>query len=393
MIIGFPRMDTIQGLKRDFPPVFVRSIMANNNVTVLLETDYGTDLGYTNKQYAGGKTQFANRGEVFSSSDLIIVLTAPSDSDIKKMKKGAILLSMLHYATHPKRNLIIKKAGVRAISLDSLTDGFGKRIVQDYQRTASHGVSEGYRILIKQKGKKWWYDPLREPIKIVILGFGGVGKEAAYAAMQMGSKDRMQDLLEKGGNPIVNILPFGRIQTSYHKLFDYLFVSQSSRTIGTPHIIIDATKRSDFSKPIFANQLLSYLPKETVIVDLAADQYDGHGVVKGIHGIPTGSEKQWIFESDDPAWEDPELTPKIYQIPPEYRRTVVSHYSWPSFGGKENRRKNMMVYSTQIYPFVQSIIDEQNQIKQSDIKKTFWNREQSIIDAQLENYKPEGGLL
>lgn len=393
MIIGFPRMDTVPGLQRDFPPDFVRDIMANKNVTVLIEEDYGKDLGYMSKQYTGRKTQFTSRREIFISSDFIIVLTAPSDFEIKQMKKGAILLSMLHFATHPKRNLIIKKTGIRAVSLDSLKNNFGKRIVQDYKHTALHGVGEGYRILIKQMGEKWWYDPLRESIKVVILGYGGVGKEAAYAVMQMGSKYRLQNLIKKGGNPIVNILPFGRIHTSYNKLFDYLFASQSDHYVGSLHMVIDATKRLDFRKPIFTENLLSYLPKNSVIVDLAADQYDGHKIVKGIQGIPTGSEKQWIFDPDDPAWEDPELVPKAYQIQKQHRRTVVSHYSWPSFGSKENRKKNMNVYSSQIYPFVQSIIDEQNRIKQSAIKKTFWNIEQSIINAQLENYKPDGGLL
>ena len=70
------------------------------------------------------------------------------------------------------------------------------------------------------------------------------------------------------------------------------------------------------------------MPQHAIIVDLSVDPYTldtNPPVVKGIEGIPQGNLDKYVFESDDPEWD--ELVPK--EIPSLNRRKVVSCYSWP----------------------------------------------------------------
>jgi alanine dehydrogenase len=69
--------------------------------------------------------------------------------------------------------------------------------------------------------------------------------------------------------------------------------------------------------------------------------------VRGIEGIPQGSLDQYIFDVDDPAWD--ELPP---QIATRCRRPVVSCYSWPGVHPK----RCMEVYCKQLAPLLETLI-------------------------------------
>ena len=47
---------------------------------------------------------------------------------------------MLHYATRPERTRLIADAGLRAISLDAVTDDLGRRLVEYLEAVAWNGV-------------------------------------------------------------------------------------------------------------------------------------------------------------------------------------------------------------------------------------------------------------
>ena len=93
------------------------------------------------------------------------------------------------------------------------------------------------------------------------------------------------------------------------------------------------------------------MPEHGVIVDLSVDPYlldDNPPVVRGIEGIPQGNLDQYIFQPDDPKWDD--LVPK--SIPSRHRRTTVSCYSWPGVHPKACMRH----YGKQLTPLVSCLL-------------------------------------
>ena len=64
-----------------------------------------------------------------------------------------------------------------------------------------------------------------------------------------------------------------------------------------------------------------------------------------------------IFKADNAAFSDISYVPAEYQLTPRQRRTTVSSYSWPSFGSNEDRLANVEIYSGQIKPILQFLIE------------------------------------
>ena len=106
-IFGFPEMDLIKGIRRSYPPHLVETIASSGKITVYLEEGYGNDVGFSESDYQSDNVSFKTKEEVFSESDYVICITAPSQKEIDMMNEGQTLLAFLHYNTHDSRNKIL----------------------------------------------------------------------------------------------------------------------------------------------------------------------------------------------------------------------------------------------------------------------------------------------
>jgi len=228
-----------------------------------------------------------------------------------------VLIAMLHYPTRPIRVKKLQKFGIKAISLDSIANDNNIRLVENMKAVAWNGLEAAYDCL-----EQLWPDlarPDREPIRALVLGTGMVGKHAVDAATKLGNIERNNDHIAANG-PGAVALSVGRNIASNAKTMKDLFHQAD--------ILVDATQRRDASKPVVPNTWIGWLPKHSVVVDLAVDPYTLHAnppVVRGIEGIPQGNLDQYVFPPDDPKWDS--LVPE--SIPSRHRRTAVTCYSWP----------------------------------------------------------------
>ncbi len=96
--IGFPRMHKDIGEKRDFLPDFFKLFTGFAGKTVCVEEGYGSAMGYSHDDYlaVNPKISFVSREEAYKT-DLVIVLRSPEMFEIDWMKRGSVLLSMLHF--------------------------------------------------------------------------------------------------------------------------------------------------------------------------------------------------------------------------------------------------------------------------------------------------------
>src|SRR5437868_15543152 len=101
-IIGLPRMTTLPGLRREFIPEFVKRLAMIKDVHVWIEPEYGSDLGFFEREYLkSGKNVFlAKKEKIFSEADIVILRASPEIEDISLMHPGQILVSKLHFPTY-----------------------------------------------------------------------------------------------------------------------------------------------------------------------------------------------------------------------------------------------------------------------------------------------------
>ena len=316
--IGFPRMELEAGEKRVFLPDFIQR-MAELGESVVIEEGYGSRSGFDKAEYRQGnpKISYGTRQDAFEQ-DLVLILRSPDD-DFERMKPGTILMSMLHYPTHPNRIPIFKKLGLKTISLDSIVNDNDVRLVENMRAVAWNGLEVAFDLM----EERWpgLVRPDSKPIRVLQLGTGMVGRHVVDAAVHLGNIERNIKHIERGG-PGAVCRAVGRNLTNHP---DAVLV-----LLNKTDILVDATQRRNPAQPVIPNTWIKHLPEHTIVVDLSVDPYlpeTDPPVVRGIEGIPKGDLDQYVFHPDDPNWEAT-VAPGV---PTEHRRTTVSCYSWPGF--------------------------------------------------------------
>jgi alanine dehydrogenase len=314
--VGFPRMHKELGEKRVFPPDFIQRL--TRFADVFLSEGYGSRLGYSFDDYHQSNPRVfqVEQKEAFQK-DYVIVLRSPNYDEFEQLKKGACLISMIHYPTRPQRVKILNELGVNSISLDSIIDDYNIRLVENMRAVAWNGLEVAFDLLEK------FYPGLergnRNPFHVLILGTGMVGKHAVEAATKLGNVERNTNQIEINGiGSIAHSI--GRNLTQNREVMQSL-LSQTD-------VLVDATQRRNSSQPVVPNAWLAWLPEKAIVVDLAVDPYllkHVPPVVRGIEGIPKGDLDKYVFMPTDPEWE--KTVPA--SVPSEQRRITVTCYSWP----------------------------------------------------------------
>jgi alanine dehydrogenase len=338
LTIGFPRMYNEPGERRAFLPPLM-GVLASLDVDVYVEAGSGAGMGYPDDRYLAESPRVRIVDEATAyRQDIVVVLRAP-EGRYEMLRPGAILLSMLHFATRPERVELLRGLGIEAVALDMVTGDDGRRLVQNLRDVARNGLAAAFDAL----ERRWpaFSSLERAPISVTVLGAGGVGKHAIEWAARCGDDERNARFI-RDGLPGVEVVV---VEQNLSGNVAYL-----RRRLGQTDILVDATARRDTSRPLFPNAWLGFLPDHAVICDLAVDPYlldDDPPVVRGIEGIPQGNLDQWDFGPQDAAWDH--LPPGI---PTAQRRTVVSCYSWPGV----QPEACMRAYGAQVTPLLKTLI-------------------------------------
>jgi alanine dehydrogenase len=338
LTIGFPRMHKEPSERRDFLPPFV-GLLTALGAEVFLESGIGSGMGYSDVDYTAlGPDVHVTDEETTYRQDVVVVLRSP-EGRYEKMRRGAVLVSMLHFPTRPARVRLLQDLGIDGIALDLIANDEGRRLVENLRSVAWNGVASAFSALERQ-----WpglVSEYRDPVRVTIMGAGQVGKHAVEFATKFGDDGRNEAFM-RAGLPGVEVVTTGRNLTR-----DAAYLR---RRLAVTDILVDATQRRDPSTPLVPNAWIGLMPAHAVICDLVVDPYlleVEPKVVRGVEGIPQGTLDQWEFAPDDPAWDA--LPPGI---PTAERRTVVSCYSWPGV----RPEPCMHVYGSQLAPLVETLV-------------------------------------
>lgn len=338
---GFANIHAEPGEKRAFLPDFIGRI-AKRGVSIILEDGYGKKMGFSEAAYklhGNGYVRFGSIDEVYRQS-YVMVLRCPSDDHLKLLTPGSCFISMLHFPTRPGRVEFLQSLGVEAISLDSLKDDSGRRLVENLQAVGWNGMEAAFGLL--QHLYPDFENPRRAPIKVTLLGAGAVGVHVVQAAIRYSSEALRKHLFENNvPGVLVNVVDYDLTTHENHM----------RNLLKTTDILVDATQRPDISVPVLPNAWLDSLPAHAVLLDLSVDPYQcdqDPPAVKGIEGIPQGNLDHFIFPPDDPAYEN--IPPCINRT---NRRWAVSCYSWPGIYPVEC----MDIYGRQLRPIISRLLD------------------------------------
>jgi alanine dehydrogenase len=344
--IGLARIHYEFGEKRDFLPNFV-AVLGKHGAKVVLEYGYGSGMGFTEEDYLipDQDVTFASHEDIFKQ-DYVLVLRCPNEKDLRILKPGTCIISMMHYPTRPQRVALL----------------------QDLRSVAWNGLEVAFHVLLRTYPPPGVESPERGPIQVTILGVGAVGMHAVQAASRYGDNSLWHSL---AGRDVPGII----VTTVEYDLTGNEAVMKD--ILSRTDILVDATQRLDVSKAVIPNEWIAWMPKHAVLVDLSVDPYDcsvEHREVKGIEGIPQGNLDQFVFAPDDSAFD---RVPSC--VSTKNRRYSVSCYSWPGLHPKEG----MDHYGKQILPILRTLI-ERGGVQNIHAKGKYLER--AISRAMLSNF-------
>ncbi|MCC7130517.1 MAG: hypothetical protein IT297_08990 [Anaerolineae bacterium] len=375
--IGFLIIQAERGERRAFLPNFIASL-ERLGAQVVLEEGYGGRLGFSAQDYlkAAPNAAFAPRAEVYQQ-DYVVVIRYPGDDEIARHQPRGCLVTMLHYPTRPQRVEFLREQGVECISLDSVKDDTGRRLVENLRSVAWNGVQAGFRTLRTVFPAPGFDSPHRRPIQALTLGAGAVGSQVTPAAVRYGDLALWREMVERGV-PGVQATSVDYDTTR----FEPLMLELLSHT----DILVDATQRPDPSEPVIPNRWIAAMQRHAVLVYLSVDPYRCETpprAVKGIEGIPQGNLDQYVFAPDDPAFD---LVPPC--VDATHRRYTVSCYSWPGV----NPRECMEAYGHQLHPLLRTLI-EKGGLPNLNPRGKFFERAiaRALLARWVENHKTAPG--
>ncbi|MDP1827512.1 MAG: hypothetical protein Q8L48_29850 [Archangium sp.] len=339
--IGFPCARHEAAEVREFKPTLLAFLAQFPLDRVVLEEAYGARLGIAPEAYDAAFPG-VSRGtrEAAFAQDLVVVLRCPVEADLRRLRRGAVLLSMLHFPTRPGRVALMEELGVTGVALDQIADDLDRRLVENLEAVGTNGIRVGMETL----ASLWppFRSPQRGPLRVTVLGAGAVGSWAMRAAVRYGD-DEVRAQLREAGVPGVQVTVLDVELTRDAAVLE--------ETLRQTDLLVDATLRAKPSVPVVRNAQLAHLPAHAVIVDLSVDPIDlsrTPPLVKAVEGIPQGNLDRYVFAPGDPAWDA--LDPRE---PHAVRRTVVSCYSWPGIRPVEC----MTVYGKQLEPIVRALLE------------------------------------
>ncbi|WP_250229336.1 alanine dehydrogenase [Anaeropeptidivorans aminofermentans] len=244
----------------------------NRNHEVFIEKDGGLGSGFTNEQYAeAGAVILDTAAEVWAKSDMIIKVKEPLAEEYPLMREGQILYTYLHLAASEELTDACLKSGVKGVAYETITDRNGALpLLKPMSEIAGRlSVQEGAKCLEKPMGGSGVLlsgIPGVPRAKVVVVGGGVVGTNAAKIAIGMGadvtiidlSLDRLTYLDDLFGNAIKTV---------------YSTDAAIEKEVAAADLVIGAVLVPGAAAPkLIKRKYFKNMRPGSVIVDIAVDQ-------------------------------------------------------------------------------------------------------------------------
>jgi alanine dehydrogenase len=269
MEIGVPQETKDQEFRVGLTPNSVQALSKNH--TVFVESNGGLGSGFSDRDYqqAGAKI-ITDQAEVWDK-ELIVKVKEPLAQEYQYLRPHQLLFTYLHLAADLSLTKALIDSGTTAIAYETveLESGMLPLLTPMSIIAGRLSVQFGARYLEKQQGGRGVLlggVPGVSPGKVVILGGGVVGTEAAKIAVGIGAKVQIIDL---------NVDRLGYLESLFGSRVELLYSTpaQIEQAVKDADLLIGAVLVVGKKAPILVSrELVAQMRPGSVIIDVAVDQ-------------------------------------------------------------------------------------------------------------------------
>jgi alanine dehydrogenase len=293
VIIGVPKEIKTREYRVGMAPAGVRSLTSRGH-TVLVERGAGEGSGIADAQYeAQGATLVPSAADAWGA-EMVVKVKEPLEREYGFFRPGLVLYTYLHLAAERELTQRLAQSGVSAVAYETiqLDDGALPLLKPMSEVAGRMAVQVGATCLERERGGKGLLlggVPGTRRGRVVILGGGVVGRNAATIAVGMGAQVTVLDVRAETMAYLEDVFG-GAIETLYSN------ATHIDETVARADLVIGAVLVTGAAAPkLVTSSLVAQMQRGSVIVDVAVDQggcietcrptdhdhptYEVHGVV------------------------------------------------------------------------------------------------------------------
>lgn len=271
MIIGIPKEIKNNENRVALTPAGAKELVKRGH-TVYVQHTAGDNSGFSDDAYVNAGAQILPTiEEVYGIAEMIIKVKEPIAPEYPLVRKGQLLFTYFHFASDEELTHAMLQSGATCIAYETVQarDHSLPLLIPMSEVAGRMSVQEGARFLEKPQGGKGILlggVPGVKPAKVLVLGGGIVGYNAARMAAGLGADVTLADISLPRLRQLDDLMP-KNVKTMYSS------VHNIEQELPHTDLVIGAVLIPGAKTPhLITRDMLKLLRKGSVMVDVAIDQ-------------------------------------------------------------------------------------------------------------------------
>ena len=271
MKIGIPKEIKNNENRVGATPAGVKELVAHGHELFVQHTA-GEGSGFADEEYqAAGATILPTREDVYATADMRIKVKEPIEPEYKLIRKGQVLFTYFHFASERALLDAMLESGAVCIAYETVTDRDHRLplLIPMSEVAGRMSIQEGARFLEKPQGGRGVLlggVPGVKPAKVLVLGAGVVGRNAALMAAGLGADVTITDISLPTLRHCADVMP-KNVKTLYSSRHNI------ENELPTTDLVIGSVLVPGAKAPhLITADMVKLMRKGSVMVDVAIDQ-------------------------------------------------------------------------------------------------------------------------
>jgi len=286
MQVGIPIESTAGETRVAATPESVKKLRAAG-LSVVVEASAGLGAHFTDKSYQDAGAEIVDHGRALST-DVVFKIHKPTPAEIRRMKRGAVLISLLDMCHDDGTFDLLAAQGIDSFALEMMP-----RLsrAQAMDVLSSQANIAGYRAVLEASRLYGRFFPMMmtsagsaKPARVVVLGAGVAGLQAIATARRLGAqvwaydvRPEVKEQIQSLGAKFIefDLGESGSGQGGYAKILSH------DAQMKQQHLLQQELKKADIiistalipcmpAPILITEEAVRDMPEGAVIIDLAA---------------------------------------------------------------------------------------------------------------------------
>lgn len=271
MKIGIPKEIKNNENRVGATPAGVKELV-NHGHELYVQHTAGEGSGFSDEEYiAAGATILPTIEDVYATADMIIKVKEPIAPEYKLIRKDQVLFTYFHFASDRELLDAMLESGAVCIAYETVTDRDHRLplLIPMSEVAGRMSIQEGARFLEKPQGGRGVLlggVPGVKPARVLVLGAGVVGRNAALMAAGLGADVTITDVNLNVLRHCADVMP-KNVKTLYSSRHNI------EQELPTTDLVIGSVLVPGAKTPhLISADMVKLMRPGSVMVDVAVDQ-------------------------------------------------------------------------------------------------------------------------